>query len=140
MVYLGRTRTKDMFINAKSELFRLAREHRNYPTEVESILWEHLRKLRGEGFVFRRQHPIDIFIADFYCHKIRLVVEIDGDYHLNNDVAEYDDGRTGELERYGISVIRFKNEEVLKDCNKVINEIKMKIKDLTSPAHPGGGG
>ena len=78
MVYLGKAKLKDMYIDAKSELFRLARNMRNNPTEPENILWEHLRKFRSEGFVFRRQHPIDIFIADFYCHKIKPVIGIDG--------------------------------------------------------------
>jgi len=79
MAYLGKAKVKDMFIDAKPELFRLAHNYRNNPTEAEKILWEHLRKFRSEGFVFRRQHPIVFFIADFYCHKIKLVIEVDGD-------------------------------------------------------------
>jgi len=70
MVYLGKTKVKDMFIGAKPDLFRYAKNMRKEPTEAEDILWKHLRKLRNEGFIFRRQHPIDIFIADFYCHKL----------------------------------------------------------------------
>ena len=140
MVYLGKEITKDMHIEAKSDLFRLARVHRNNPTESERILWEHLRKFRSDGFVFRRQHPINIFIADFYCHKLRLVIEIDGEYHSKDKSLEYDDSRTGELERFGISVIRFKNEEVLNNCEAVLSKILVKIKELSSPAHSGSGG
>jgi len=140
MVYLGKAKLKDMYIDAKSELFRLARNMRNNPTEPENILWEHLRKFRSEGFVFRRQHPIDIFIADFYCHKIKLVIEIDGEYHSNNQILEYDDNRTGELERYGIKVIRFRNEELIDNLESVISKIRIKMDELASPALTGSGG
>jgi very-short-patch-repair endonuclease len=140
MVYLGKARVKDMFIDAKPELFRLARNYRNNPTEAEGILWEHLRRFRHEGFIFRRQHPIVFFIADFYCHSIKLVIEVDGDYHLNDQIREYDDSRSGELERYGITILRFKNDEVVDDIEHVISRIHFKINELSSPALPGSGG
>ena len=95
MVYLGKTKVKDMFIGAKPDLFVYARNMRKKPTEAENILWEHLRKFRKEGFVFRRQHPVDIFIADFYCHKLKLVIEVDGGIHCNEITREYDEGRSG---------------------------------------------
>lgn len=137
---LGKTKVKDMFIGAKSDLFLYAREMRNNPTEAESILWKHLRKLRSKGFVFRRQHPIDIFIADFYCHKIKLVIEVDGEIHSDNQAREYDDGRSGELERFGVRVIRFKNDDVIKNQELVFNKINNIIEELASPALPGSGG
>ena len=140
MVYLGKTKVKDMFIGARSELFRLARGMRNSPTKAEGILWEELRKYRSSGFIFRRQHPIDFYIADFYCHKIKLVIEVDGDIHTNYKVQEHDDNRSGELERYGIEVIRFKNEEILNSIEHVMNLIRLKIDELASPAHSGSGG
>lgn len=140
MVYLGKTRVKDMFIDAKPELFRLARNYRNNPTEAERILWGHLRKYRHEGFIFRRQHPIVFFIADFYCHTIKLVIEVDGDYHSNDQIREYDDSRSGELERYGITVLRFKNEEIIDDIEHVMSRIHLKIAELLSPALSGSGG
>lgn len=129
-----------MYIGAKPELFRLARDMRNNPTEPEKILWEHLRKFRSEGFVFRRQHPIDFFIADFYCHKIKLVIEADGKYHSDEQIWRYDDSRSDELERYGIKVLRFKNEEILNSTDHVISIIRLKMKELASPAHHGSGG
>jgi very-short-patch-repair endonuclease len=140
MVYLGKSKVKDMFVSAKPDLFGSAREMRKKPTESEKILWEHLRKMRSEGFIFRRQHPIDIFIADFYCHKIKLVIEVDGEIHDQIPAQEYDDGRSGELERYGIKVIRFKNEEVKNDIDLVMNKIRSTIKELTSPSPSGRGG
>ncbi len=140
MAYPGKAKVKDMFIDAKPELFRLAHNYRNNPTEAEKILWEHLRKFRSEGFVFRRQHPIVFFIADFYCHKIKLVIEVDGDYHSNDKICEYDNSRSGELERYGITILRFRNEEIINYLEQVIFEIHLKIEELSSPALPGSGG
>jgi very-short-patch-repair endonuclease len=140
MAYLGKARVKDMFIEAKPELFRLAQEYRKNPTEAERLLWEQLRKFRSKGFAFRRQHPIVFFIADFYCHRVRLVIEVDGDYHLNEQIHEYDDGRSGELDRYGITVLRFRNEEVKNNLEYIMSRIRLKIDELASPAHTGSGG
>jgi very-short-patch-repair endonuclease len=140
MVYLGKGRVKDIFIDAKPELFRLARNYRNSPTEAERILWKYLRKFRSDGFIFRRQHPIVFFIADFYCHRIRLVIEVDGDYHSNDQIREYDDSRSGELERYGIIVLRFTNEEIQSHLENVLSRIRLRIEELASPALSGSGG
>ena len=140
MGYLGKAKVKDMFIGAKPELFRLDQIYRNNPTEAEKILWGHLRKFRHEGFIFRRQHPIVFFIADFYCHRIKLVIEVDGDYFSNYQIREYDDSRSGELERYGIKILRFRNEEIKNDFEQVISRIRLKIDELASPALSGSGG
>jgi len=140
MAYLGKGKVKDMYIKAKPELFRLANNMRRNPTEAEQILWNELRKFRSSGYIFRRQHPIDYFIADFYCHKIKLVIEVDGGYHSEKQNIEYDDNRSGELERYGIVVIRFKNEEILNDIESVISGIRLKLNELASPALSGSGG
>ncbi|MFZ0281893.1 MAG: endonuclease domain-containing protein [Bacteroidales bacterium] len=140
MVYLGKTKVKDMFIDANPALFRLARGYRKNPTEAERVLWEYLRIFRSEGFAFRRQHPIVFFIADFYCHRIRLVIEVDGGIHSNPQINEYDDSRSGELERYGISVLRFKNEDIIKNIEQVLSQIRLTISELSSPSHSGRGG
>jgi very-short-patch-repair endonuclease len=87
---------KDMFIGAKAELFNLALKMRKNPTEAEKEMWNILRKYRKLGFVFRRQHPIKFYIADFYCHKLRLVIEIDGEIHSSKEAQVHDEGRTGE--------------------------------------------
>lgn len=139
MAYLGKSKVKDMFIGAKPELFRLASNMRKKQSEAERILWKHLRSLRSEGFVFRRQHPIDFYIADFYCHRLKLVIEADGEYHLNDQIVEYDDNRSGELERYGIEVIRFRNEEIINDIEGVISKIRLRISELTHSANSGSG-
>jgi len=139
MVNLGKLKIKDMYFGAKPEIFRIANYHRKNPTEAEKILWDCLRKFRNEGFVFRRQHPVVFFIADFYCHKLKLVIEVDGDYHLITSQYCYDENRSAELERYGIKVLRFKNEEIINRIDKVLSEIKKSIEQLSSPSPSGEG-
>jgi len=139
MVYLGKSVVKEMHIGAKPELFRYAQEMRKNPTESEKVLWNILRKFRYKGYIFRRQHPIDIFIADFYCHKLKLIVEVDGEVHDSEQAMEYDDGRSAELEKYGLNIIRFTNYQVLKEPDKVTNHIQSYISILTSPSPPGEG-
>ena len=60
-------------------------------------MWKILRKFRHSGFPFRRQHPIEFYIANFYCHKLRLVIEVDGETHTEKEIQEHDEGRTGDL-------------------------------------------
>ena len=97
----GKPINRDMYIDAKSELFRLARNMRNNPTESERILWKYLRQFRLEGLVFRRQHPIDFFIVDYFCHKIKIVIEVDGECHLNDQTRVYDDNSFPALDGSG---------------------------------------
>ena len=121
---------KNMFFGAKPELFTLALQMRKNPTEAERAMWNILRKFRHSGFPFRRQHPIEFYIADFYCHNLRLVIEVDGDIHIEKEIKNHDEVRTGELERYGIKVIRFTNNQNLQDSNLVVEKIKATIKEL----------
>jgi len=115
-----------MFYGAKAHIFEKAKALRKNITEAELLLWEQLKGKKLLGLRFRPQHPIDIFIADFYCHPIKLVVEVDGDIHKSKDHKEYDIGRTAEINYWGIEVIRFTNEEIEKDINKVLESIKEK--------------
>ncbi len=93
-------------------------------TEAEIRLWEHLKNKQIFNLRFRRQRPIHIFIADFYCHQVKLVIEVDGDIHLMKENKEWDEGRTAEIERFGINIIKFTNQQVITDIGKVIEEIK----------------
>jgi len=136
MVYLGKSVVKEMHAGAKPELFRYAQEMRKNPTESEKALWNILRKFRYNGYIFRRQHPVDIFIADFYCHKLKLIVEVDGGVHDSEQAVEYDDGRSAELEKYGLSIIRFTNDQVHKEPDKVTLHIQNYIARLSSPTPP----
>ncbi len=113
-----------MFYNAKPHIFEKAKMLRKNMTEAEEKLW---CKLKGKKLLelrFRPQHPIDIFIADFYCHPLRLVIEIDGGIHKSKDQKEYDIGREAELENWGIQVIRFTNEQIENEMNSVIEVIE----------------
>lgn len=139
MVYLGKSVVKDMHIGAKPELFNYAQEMRKNPTESEKVLWNILRKFRHKGYIFRRQHPVDIFIADFYCHKLKLIIEVDGGVHNSDQSKGYDDGRSSELEKYGLNILRFTNDEVLNETDKVTLNIQNYISYLTSPSPPGEG-
>lgn len=116
--------TRLMFYDAKPEIFKKASMLRKKMTESEKILWEFLR-LGINGNKFRRQHPIATFIVDFYCHKAKLVIEIDGKSHDSETAKKYDAARTEELELYGLKVIRYTNQQVLEKVNDVINEIKL---------------
>ena len=102
-----------MFYNAKPHIFEKAQALRNNMTNSELILWEKLKGKQMLGFRFRPQHPIDIFIADFYCHPLKLVIEVDGGIHKSKNQEEYDIGREAELENWDLKVIRFTNEEIL---------------------------
>jgi very-short-patch-repair endonuclease len=117
---------KSMYYGAKPETFEAARILRENMTLCEKLLWERLNHKQICGVRFRRQHPIDFFIADFYCHKARLVVEIDGEIH--DQQKYYDDGRSAEMERYSIMVIRFTNSEVEKNIDNVVERIENEIK------------
>lgn len=91
------------------------------PAEIE--MWKHLRESQL-GLKFRRQHPLAHYIADFYCHQAKLVVEIDGSIHKLQHIKEYDEGRTYVMEQLGIRVLRFTNEEVFSEIEIVLEKIK----------------
>jgi UDP-N-acetylmuramoylalanine--D-glutamate ligase len=120
-----------------------AREMRKEPTAAEKVLWEHLR-FDQLGVRFRRQHPVDSKIIDFYCHEAKLGVEVDGGIHDSTEQKERDAERTQTLEFKGMSIIRFSNDEVMKTPKKVVQKIKKELlKKLPSPrggrAGDGGG-
>src|SRR5580698_3740948 len=100
-------------------MLKRAERLRNEMTEAELLLWERIRKNKFGGYRFRAQHPIGKFIVDFYCHEALLAIEIDGDIHLNNIVAERDEGREIEIIKLGIKVVRFTNDEIYNDLDKV---------------------
>jgi len=124
----------DMHYGATALIFQKADMLRNNPTVSEAKLWKHVNKSQL-GLKFRRQHPIATFIADFYCHKAKLIIEIDGKNHNAKGTKIYDDGRTYDLEQLGVSVLRFSNEQVLNEIEYVIEQIKNKVKHKLSSAH-----
>jgi cyclase len=89
-----------MFLGADKAIFQRAEALRNSQTETEKILWEYLRT-KPFGCKFRRQHPLISYVADFYCHSLKLIIEIDGSVHEDKDVAVYDIERQKNLEVTG---------------------------------------
>lgn len=132
----------NIYYNSTREIIAKAKELRNNQTPAEKKLWQHINKGQIQGYKFRRQHPINFFIADFYCHELKLVIEVDGEYHEDKKQSEHDSNRTAEIERLGIKVLRFYNHQVLTDIEKVINTIKQSITDNktknkdSQPSHP----
>jgi 5-methyltetrahydrofolate--homocysteine methyltransferase/ATP-dependent helicase HrpA len=121
MVYSKRITEAKHNHRASGNIKMKAKELRKDLTESEKILWSHIRRGQLSGMYFRRQHPYGIYILDFYCFKANLVIEVDGEIHSNQ--KEYDDERTSYLESSGLRVIRFKNQEVEKNIQLVIEEI-----------------
>ncbi len=114
--------------------FENARINRGASTEAEALLWEQLRNNKV-GYKFRRQHPVEGFIADFACLQKGLIVEADGGYHETPEQKEYDEYRTKELEAVGFKVIRFTNEEIISNVYNVCNKIKEIISNITATKH-----
>ena len=101
-------------------------ENRKHPTQAESVLWE-MVKGKQLGVVFKRQHIIGDYIADFYCPKAKLVIELDGGYHQLPNQQVSDAERTQWLEEHGYKVVRFTNEEVIGNTEQTLNQIKRYI-------------
>jgi len=116
-----------MFYGASPKVFELAKELRDRLTEPEKILWEKLRLNRLNGYRFKPQHPIGSFIADFYCHKAKLVIEIDGKYHDSKSQSEFDANRTEVMKEFGLKIIRFRNEDVIDRIDFVLEEIRRNL-------------
>jgi very-short-patch-repair endonuclease len=121
---------KNMFYGAKGDIFEAASLMRKNMTLAELVIWSQLRNKDIFKVKFRRQHPIDVFIVDFYCHELRLAIEIDGEIHNDDKLKEYDLGRTYALQKYGIKVIRFSNQQVLCSLESVTEKILKEIREI----------
>ena len=104
-------------------LKNFAQTNKQFPTDAEKLLWEHIRA-KQLSVKFNRQHIIGDYIVDFVCIEKKLVIEVDGGYHSEYEQIEKDEFRTQQLRDWGFSVIRFKNEDVLGDISCVLNKIK----------------
>lgn len=125
-------------------LRKLSNEKRKNSTDAENLLWQQLRGKQLENYKFRRQHIIADFIVDFVCLSKKLVIEVDGGYHQDPDIAEADKLRTHLLNNEGFQVLRFSNEEVIGGIDSVLSKISEKLKDTKnqklSPDSPLSGG
>ena len=116
--------------NGKNKKF--ARNLRKNATKQENHLWYDF--LRKYPVPFHRQVMIDDFIADFYCHQAKLVIELDGSQHETDIGMQKDEIRTEKIERYGVTVIRFPNRSVDKDFHRVCDYIDRTVKELMGDA------
>ncbi len=107
------------------------RHLRKNQTEAERILWIYLQKMRYAGFIFRRQHSIDRYIADFYCPKVKLAIELDGSVHDTPEQQKRDAVRDEIIKKTGVTILRFKNHEVTKDPSLALVKIRKTLDQLS---------
>jgi len=129
---MDRTRNPPQSTRSRELLRRL----RAQPTDAERNLWYHLRAGRMQGLKWRRQHPLHPYVVDFYCHALRLVVELDGGQH-GEATDRY---RTAALEQRGLRVLRFWNHHVLLEMEAVLEAIMTIASDRTLSPNPSPGG
>lgn len=105
------------------QIFAHARAMRKSPTDAEAVLWNELKDRKFNGYKFRRQHPFEGFILDFYCEELHLAIEVDGAHHLTKEEKTYDQLRTEYLNEFGISVLRFTNQQVKSNVSEILKII-----------------
>ncbi|TMI62680.1 MAG: endonuclease domain-containing protein [Bacteroidetes bacterium] len=123
---------RGMFYKADPLIFAKAKELRNKTTAEENVFWLRLKETFA-GYKFRRQHPISNYIVDFYCHKLKLVIEIDGPIHEQGDVKENDTRRQNDLENLNLTILRFTNAQIKLEIEKVLTIIS----ELINSQEPG---
>lgn len=111
------------------ELILAARENRKAMTTAEHRLWDAIRARKLVGLKFRKQHPLDHYIIDFYCVEQMLAIEVDGGVHLFHEQQELDQERTRFLQTKGIRVLRFTNEEILNQLDCVLERIAKYVQE-----------
>lgn len=114
---------RNKIIPYRKDLKFLARKLRKNSTLSEILLWSELKNRQILGFQFHRQVPLLDYIVDFYCHELQLAIEIDGDSHSNEDIAEKDEIRQTSLEAKGVHFLRFDDLEVKQNKDVIINDI-----------------
>ncbi|MBI5047589.1 MAG: endonuclease domain-containing protein [Deltaproteobacteria bacterium] len=114
-------------IRYNPKLKSFSRQLRNNSTLSEALLWNQLKARKIKGYQFMRQKPIDEYIVDFYCSKLKLVIEIDGESH--SEKADADLKRQKRLEATGLSVLRFFDRDVKKNIEGVVSVIGKWIED-----------
>jgi len=116
------------------ELVKRARVLRNNMTRAEIILWSRLRSKQVEGYKFRRQQPIFDYVVDFYCDKIRLIIEVDGEIHSLSEKTQNDKKHDKILIINGYNIIRLSNLEIETEIDSAIIKIRSFIADNLSPS------
>ena len=119
---------RNKIIPYNPKLKNYARALRKRGTLAEVILWQCIKRKAIYGYEFHRQVPIDNYIVDFYCHELKLVIEIDGISH--DDKFEYDQMREHKLKSLGVNLIRFADEDVKSETEAVLQALKRRIKKI----------
>jgi very-short-patch-repair endonuclease len=124
---------KNKTIKYNPKLKETARQLLKNSTLSEILLWQ---KIKGKtlGYEFHRQVPIDEFIVDFYCHELKLVIEIDG--YTHNYKFEYDSFRQKQLENFGLKIIRFDDIEIKKSMNDVLRALENIVVEISEAKSP----
>lgn len=117
-------------INYHPKLKELARKLRSKGTKSEIKLWQYLKGKKMMGYDFHRQKPIDSFIVDFFCNKLKLAVELDGYTHTFEEIAKKDTLKQERLNELGITVLRFCDEDVIKNIEGVLGVIRKFIRNF----------
>ena len=115
------------------ELVSNARVLRNNMTKAEIILWSRLREKKINGYKFRRQQPVFDYIVDFYCHELKLIIEVDGEIHSLPEKINYDSKRENILKINGFHILRLSNLEIETELDSTINKIILYISEILSP-------
>ncbi len=115
----------------KKEIKPARRSLRRNAPLAEKLIWHYIRKKQICGERFLRQYSVDYYVIDFYCPRLKLAVEADGPSHFSSIKAiKYDEKRQKHLEDFGISFLRFTNEEIYQDLENVISKIEERVKEL----------
>jgi very-short-patch-repair endonuclease len=92
--------------------------------KAEIVLWSRLKSNALDGYKFRRQYSVGKFVIDFYCPRLKLAIEVDGDSHFSDESEPYDKARRDFIESFGISFLRFTNNEIYENLGEVLAKIE----------------
>ncbi len=130
----------EFYSRPPEHMIELAKNLRKHQTNAEALLWQLLRNRQIANAKFRRQHPIEGYIADFYCHEHKLIVELDGSQHFTELGIQKDAARTHRLNELGISVLRFDNRQIFLETEAVLEVIYNALPPSPQPSPRRRGG
>ena len=123
-------------MNERISPVEFGRLRRQMADEFERLMWQLLRNRQRCNQKFRREHPLGIYTADFYCAAAKLVVEVDGDSHQSDETKRYDTVRDRWMKEQGIRVLRFTCTQVDQETQLVLTKIDEALKEISSPPSP----